>query len=630
MTPIATASHVRRRHLLDLPASVPPAPGAWSRRAAGVTVASLYLLAGVAVWLPLLSAGIGTVIHTGGDTYLNLNLLGWVPRAIGHLQNPFFNPLLNHPGGLNLLVNTSQPLLGVTLWPITATFGTAVSLNLAVLLSMPTAAMTGYVLMRQFVSWRPAAFAGGAIVGFGPYEFQSAAHFHLQLSVTFLIPLLFVVLVWLARGQVAPVTGGVVLGVLVVAQFFISTELLATALLVAALAALVTVLLVSAVRRRPGGQLQAAGVAAGIGVVVLAWPIWFLLRGPGSIRGPVQLVAQAYRSDLLALVLPPEGLALAPHAVSHLTAGFSTLPGENVAYLGVPLVLATIVVVIWRRAERRVMVAGVMALLTFLLGLGGALAVTGKPGVGAGGSASGGFWLPESLLGQLPMVKNLIPSRFALYTAIFVAIIAAIGAERLRAVLRPGWPRTVVPLALLALCLAPLVPLNAEHKPFHHLDTIPAYFSSAAFLAHRAGDATVIFPYPADPQPVAILWQAQAGYRFAMPSGHAKMPEGPDHHVAYNPQMGYATNSATGQFGAALNRGRVPVMTAANRRAILAELESWKTTSVSASLGWITRPAKAAAELRWLLGPPTGRVGRTLYWNAPFSSVPLFSAVRPG
>ena len=245
MTPIATASHVRRRHLLDLPASVPPASGAWSRRAAGVTVASLYLLAGVAVWLPLLSAGIGTVIHTGGDTYLNLNLLGWVPRAIGHLQNPFFNPLLNHPGGLNLLVNTSQPLLGVTLWPITATFGTAVSLNLAVLLSMPTAAMTGYVLMRQFVSWRPAAFAGGAIVGFGPYEFQSAAHFHLQLSVTFLIPLLFVVLVWLARGQVAPVTGGVVLGVLVVAQFFISTELLATALLVAALAALVTVLLVS-------------------------------------------------------------------------------------------------------------------------------------------------------------------------------------------------------------------------------------------------------------------------------------------------------------------------------------------------------------------------------------------------
>ena len=82
--------------------------------------------------------------------------------------------------------------------------------------------------------------------------------------------------------------------------------------------------------------------------------------------------------------------------------------------------------------------------------------------------------------------------------------------------------------------------------------------------------------------------------------------------------MGYATNSATGQFGAALNRGRVPVMTEANRQAILAELRDWRTVSVSASLDFIAHPKQAAAELRWLLGPPTGRVGATLYWDAPF------------
>ena len=585
---------------------------------AGVTVVGLYALASALVWIPLLSAGIGTVIHTGGDTYLNLNLLGWVPRAIGGLHNPFFDPLLNHPGGLNLLVNTSQPLLGVLLWPVTAMFGPAVSLNLAVLASMPLTAMTSYVLLRQFVGWRPAAFAGGAIVGFGPYEFQSAAHFHLQLSVTFLIPLLFVVLVWLARGEVSARRGGILLGALMVAQFFVSTELLATAMLVAVIAAVVALLAAPSVRRHLGVEARAAGLAVAVAVVVLAWPIWLLLRGPGSIRGPVQLVAQAYRTDLLALVLPPDGLALAPHALSTLTKGFSTLPGENVAYLGAPLLVAVIAVVVWRRAERTVVIAGAMALVTFLLGLGGALAVSGKPAIGAGGAATGGPWLPESVLGQLPMLKNLIPSRFALYTAIFVAIVAAIGATRLRAALPPGRARTVLPLALVILCLAPLVPLNPVHKEFHRLSTIPAYFSSEAFSSHPAGAATVVFPYPADPQPVAILWQAQAGYRFAMPSGHAKMPEGSDHHVAYNPAMGYATNSATGQFGAALNRGRVPVMTAANRQAILSELAAWKTESVSASLNWIRRPAQAAAELRWLLGRPSGHVGQTLYWDAPF------------
>ena len=585
---------------------------------AGVTVVGLYALASALVWIPLLSAGIGTVIHTGGDTYLNLNLLGWVPLAIGGLHNPFFDPLLNHPGGLNLLVNTSQPLLGVLLWPVTAMFGPAVSLNLAVLASMPLTAMTSYVLLRQFVGWRPAAFAGGAIVGFGPYEFQSAAHFHLQLSVTFLIPLLFVVLVWLARGEVSARRGGILLGALMVAQFFVSTELLATAMLVAVIAAVVALLAAPSVRRHLGVEARAAGLAVAVAAVVLAWPIWLLLRGPGSIRGPVQLVAQAYRTDLLALVLPPDGLALAPHALSTLTKGFSTLPGENVAYLGAPLLVAVIAVVVWRRAERTVVIAGAMALVTFLLGLGGALAVSGKPAIGAGGAATGGPWLPESVLGQLPMLKNLIPSRFALYTAIFVAIVAAIGATRLRAALPPGRARTVLPLALVILCLAPLVPLNPVHKEFHRLSTIPAYFSSEAFSSHPAGAATVVFPYPADPQPVAILWQAQAGYRFAMPSGHAKMPEGSDHHVAYNPAMGYATNSATGQFGAALNRGRVPVMTAANRQAILSELAAWKTESVSASLNWIRRPAQAAAELRWLLGRPSGHVGQTLYWDAPF------------
>lgn len=620
MSPHTTAAHVRRRRIGALPAAVPTGAGAWDRRAAGATVTILYLIASLLIWTPLLLAGIGSVVHTGGDTYLNLNLLGWVPRSISHLKNPFFDPLLNHPGGLNLLVNTSQPLLGILLWPVTALVGPAVSLNLLVLASMPTAALGSYALMRQFVGWRPAAFAGGAIVGFGPYEFQSAAHFHLQLSVTCLIPLLMVVLVWVARAQVTPLRGGLMLGVLMVAQFLVSTELLATAMLVASGAALVTLVVSPLARAHLGGTWRAGGIAALASGVVLVWPIWFLMRGPGSIRGPVQLVAQAYRSDLLALILPPPGLALAPRSLSHLTKGFSTLPGENVAYLGLPLLLGVLAVVAWRWRERTVIIAGFMALVTFLLGLGGALAVTGKPGIGPDGGATGGLWLPESLLGRLPMVKNLIPSRFALYTAIFVAIVAAIGSTRLRSVLRPGRIRTVLPVLLLVVCMAPLVPLDPLHKPFHRLSTIPTYFSSTAFRAHPAGSAMVIFPYPADPQPVAILWQAQSGYRFAMPSGHAKMPEGADHHVAYNSQMGYATNSATGQFGAALNRGRVPVMTGANRRAIRAELVGWKTTALSASLDWIKRPEQADAELRWLLGPPTGHVGHTLYWDAPFRS----------
>lgn len=628
MVDAASSPAVASRRLLPPP--VPALPGALGRRAAGWLVGGLYSLAAVVIWIPLWSKGIGAVVHTGGDTYLNLNLLGWVPRAISELRNPLFDPLLNHPGGLNLLVNTSQPLLGVLLWPVTAISSPAVSLNLAVMASMPLTAATTYVLVRGFVAWRPAAFVAGAVAGFGPYEFLSAAHFHLQLSVTFLIPLIYAVMAGIGRGQLGWRRGGATLAALVVAQFFVSTELLLTALVVSGIAVLLSLLASASARRGIRSSTRAAVLAGGASALVLAYPIWFILRGPGSIRGPVQLVAQAYRTDLLALIIPPDGLALAPSSLTRLTKGFSTLPGENVAYLGVPLVVALVAITIWRRRERSVLVAAGMVAATFVLGLGGSLTVTGPPQLGPSGRASGLLWLPEALLGELPMVKNLIPSRFALYTAIFAGLLLAIGADRLRSRIAGSSPRRAAGIvgALLALCAIPLAPADPVHKPFHRLDSIPAYFSSPAFLAHRPGSAMVVFPYPADPRPAAILWQAQAGYRFAMPSGHAKMPEGPDRHVAYSPDLGYATSSATAHFGASLNRGRKVARTPELRREILGELSRWGTTAVSASLDYIPDRRRAERELVWLLGPSSGRVGLTLYWNAPlwtYSGTPFWT-----
>ena len=54
--------------------------------------------------------------------------------------------------------------------------------------------------------------------------------------------------------------------------------------------------------------LTAGAWTLGTAAVVLAYPLWFLFTGPGHIVGPVQVVAQAYRSTLADLqqALPEE------------------------------------------------------------------------------------------------------------------------------------------------------------------------------------------------------------------------------------------------------------------------------------------------------------------------------------
>ena len=597
-----------------VPAGVPTLPGASTRARAGVLVGSTYGVLAVAFWWHLISNGIDVVVHRSGDAYLNLNLFAWVPHALAHGHNPFFSTALNHPAGLNLLVNTGEPALAVALWPIAALFGPTASYNLAVILAMPLAAVTAYVLARHLVAWRPAAFFVGLVVGFGPYEVQTSLGSHLQLSFTAVVPLLFLVCMWLARGQVGPVVGGCELAALAVVQYFISTEVLMTAGLVAVIAGATALLASARVRSSLKGMLGGAIVAGALGSVVLAWPVWFTLRGPQSVKGPVQLVAQAYRSDLLALVIPPRGLALAPASLTSLSAHFSQINHENVAYLGIPLVVAGVATMAWCWRRSSVVVAAVVALTTFVLGLGGSLAISGAPAIGAGDTAVGRLWLPEALLGDLPTVKNLIPSRFALYTAIFLALLVALGLDRLRREL-PGIDLPVVlPVGVMGLCVAPLIPLGASGYVLTPVGPAPAYLASSGVVP---GTAIAIAPYPAGQRPVAMLWQVDTGFRFAMPSGHAKAPDGPSGAVAFTPGLGYSVSSTAALTLMAITRGQVLLEPAATSRSMRAELESWRVERVVVVTSKVAHPGRGVAQLDVVLHEHGIRRGDVVAWLRP-------------
>lgn len=75
--------------------------------------------------------------------------LGHTPHALGLGENPFRTLDLNWSEGVSAMNNTTLLLPAVLLWPVTALFGSLVSLNVLNTLAVPVCAAAGYWALRQ-------------------------------------------------------------------------------------------------------------------------------------------------------------------------------------------------------------------------------------------------------------------------------------------------------------------------------------------------------------------------------------------------------------------------------------------------------------------------------------------------
>ncbi|MGH9089380.1 MAG: hypothetical protein ACRDYZ_14940, partial [Acidimicrobiales bacterium] len=371
----------------------------------------------------------------GGDSYMDTWFLAFIAHAVVHGHNPFFTVLGNYPYGINVLDQSSQPVLGFVGTPLTLAFGAIATFNFWTTAGLALSAMSAYLLARRFVRWHPAAVLAGLVYGFSPYSIVQSADGHLNIAFVAIPPLVFLVLHdLLVAKRDRPVRNGVLLAVLLVVQFFISDEVLVTTVLVAAIAVVVAAI---AAHRELREALPAAAkslVLAGVATVAaLSYPAWYALRGPGHIVGPIQPVAQAYRADLLGPLLPDHMERLAPGRLVQMAQHFASSTAENGSYLGIPLILLVVAGAVWLWHERAVVVTAITGAAAFVLSLGGALQVTGAPAVGPHGAATGGIPLPEALLYAVAPLRNIIPVRISLYTTLAAAVLLALVCDRLRA-----------------------------------------------------------------------------------------------------------------------------------------------------------------------------------------------------
>lgn len=482
-----------------------------------------------------------------GDAAQEVWFIAWPAYAISHGLNPLYSNFIAYPHGINMMSSTSMPLLGLLASPVTLTIGPVAAFNLLVRLAFVLSATSMMLVLKRYVSWWPAAIAGGLLYGFSPFMLSDG---FTHLFVTFLpLPPMVLLLLgdllvqhrWPARRT------GLLLGLVAAGQLLISAEILA----ITALVGLTGVVLL-AIRHPVGARESLRQVGTGLAVasgpfaVLAAYPMWVYVAGPQHVTGPQhpRLTYSLFHNDLLGTVVPTNlerlGLASWIDRGNLLTQGNSV---DHVSYLGVPLLVVLAYLIVRYRREGMIALAALLGAGALVLALGPTLYINGT-------SHLTGVRLPYDLLLHLPLLNGILAPRFVLVAFMFAAVIIGIGLDRVqrdgllprraspgaavRATSDPG-RHAVRTASALVVALVALAPLFPAHEFASDPIRVPSFFRSAATL-DLVPAGSVVLPYPeaqlptvsaaVSPEVSSMLWQAVAGMRFRMIGAYAAQPSG--------------------------------------------------------------------------------------------------------
>ena len=529
-----------------------------------------YLVLGVGLWWSVWSSHPTAVTTCGcGDAARFLWYFRWPAFAMTHGHQVLYSTWLFHPGGINLLDDTSVVALGVALAPVTWLWGPVAAMNVALTLAPALSALAMYALVGRWVRWAPAAFVGGLVYGFSPFVVSELALNQLNIAFLALPPLMVLVLADLLVTQRRdPWRNGLALAGLVVLQFFISTEVL----VLSGLAVLIGVVLLVAwaalarpeelgVRLRPA--LSGAGIALGTSAAVLAWPLWFLLAGPAHLVGPIwSYGATARYGTTPASFVSTGGLgALRPSMLRF--GGYQGPALVGLGYLGLGVVVVAVAgAVVWRRDRRLLLFAGV-GLVMGVLSL--------APGHG--------YWVPWDALQHLPWIGDIVEVRFVLVVGLSAAVMVALVLDHAHAALaaRAGASAGRPPARVVAWCLAALVLVPTGMALWPNLPLTARAVVLPTWYARRGaalppGQVVLAYPVPSSGLQSSEAWQAVDAMAWAQASGGG--PQGQPFRAG-PARPGFEVLSA-----ASLPLGPAPRPTPSVLAAVRQALRVWGVTTV--------------------------------------------------
>jgi hypothetical protein len=567
-----------------------------------------YLALAVGLWWNVWSSHPTSTTTCGcGDAARFLWFFEWPAYALAHGHDVLYSTWLFHPGGINLLDDTSVVALGTVLAPVTWAFGPVASMDVALTLAPALSALAMFALLRRWVRWTPAALLGGLAYGFSPFVVTELALGQLNIAFLAVPPLIVLVLADLLVTQRRPPwRNGTALAGLVVVQFFVSTEVL----VITVLASIVGTALVvgwAAVARpasvgpRVRGAARGAGVALGASAVLLAYPMWFLLDGPTHLVGPIWSYGATSRyGTTWSSFVSTGGLSYLRPSMLRL-GGYQGPVLVGLGYLGLGVVVAAVAGAVVFRGDRRLLLFGGVGLVAAVLSLG--------PGHG--------YRVPWDALQHLPWVGDIVEVRFTLVVTLCVAVMAGLAVDHAHArlverapswALPASWTVAAVVLAPTVVALAPGVPLTARAV------VLPEWFArrGSTLPPQRV---VLAYPVPFSGLQSSQAWQAVNTMAWSQAGGGG--PQGQPW------RAGAARPGFDVLAAASLPLGPAPGPTAANLAAVREALALWRVTTVvvpdQPDLPVYEQgrsPAYAAGLLTAALGTAPAYVDRAWVWSS--------------
>jgi hypothetical protein len=567
----------------DVARRIEPSP---ARRWALALGAIAYLGIASGMYAHVLALGVtrGTTCACS-DVSLFAWFFEWPLAAIRSGHDPLYSSAMFHPQGINLLSNTSVGIWSFVLLPVTAIFGPFASLNVAVIAAPVLSGVAAMWVAQRWVRSSCAAFLAGVLYAFSPLVLFESAGSHLMVTSLVVPPLVLACLdelFW--RRRRSPVKIGAALGVLVVVQFFSGTEVLVMLCVATALSLLVLGLVAVAADRDAAFSAILAGLpglvtAAVVAVVLLAWPAWYALGGPGHYVGPVWpniTPAQAsIRSFFVAV--PGQGLWWVPHWGKFM----------RPAYLGPPLIASVLAGLVVFRRDARLRAVALLTCIVAWLTLGERYAF--------------GAWHE---LRHLPILNDVMNERFSALLLLPAGLALALVVDHL-AHWRPRVLGAVLAIVVALACSTPFVLDAVDALPYAASSVwVPTWYQQHAATL-PPGQVVLGFPFfntSADLLGVQALY----GMRYAVVGGTGpewlnsrQGKEAPGYEVIKQ----LASRAAASTFDAAAN--------AAQRAEVRSALRGWGVTLVVVPFerapnteGVARKPAVIEAWLESVLGPP--------------------------
>lgn len=472
-------------------------------------------LAAAAVYVPVafLFFGLRPLVESGkqyvgtfDDPQIPIWSFAWWLHAIEHAQNPFVTRVIWAPSGLNLAWVNTVPALSVVAAPLTAALGPVASYDVVAVLLPALSALTAFLLCRYLTGRFWPSVLGGYLFGFSDYELQHISG-QPQLTAAFVVPLIALAVVRGLDGSISRRRLTIELGLLLGLQLYLATEIALTATIILAIALLVGFALAPSRRHDVVALLKPIACACLIAAVLAAPVLWYAISAPqqGAFQPP-----QEYTADIVDFLVPTHLEAIALGWAHALTSRFSGKAYEKGNLIGLPL-LAIVVLYArtgWRTLRGRFLLAALA--VAVYLSLGPELHIAGH-GVVPLPTPFGHetISLPGRPPHYLPLLDNILPIRFALYTALVTGVIAAVWTATVRS-------RTLR-LLLPGLAVLALVP-NPWAGAWATTYSVPAFLTSSVYRSCLGPNENVL-PEPIGQGGQATLWQALDAFRYRLAGG---------------------------------------------------------------------------------------------------------------